>query len=63
MVFDNQIEAALKQLKKQMLRDGVFQGMKARARREAVGQAEAQVSSGPQEEAEGPHAHAPEPID
>jgi len=30
-VFDNQIEAALKQLKKQMLKDGVFQEMKKRA--------------------------------
>lgn len=30
-VFDNQIEAALKSLKKQMLKDGVFQEMKRRA--------------------------------
>ena len=30
-VFENQIEAALKQLKKQMLKDGVFQEMKRRA--------------------------------
>ena len=30
-VFDNQIEAALKQLKKQMLKDGLFQEMKRRA--------------------------------
>ena len=30
VVFDNQIEAALKQLKKQMLKDGLFQ-MKRRA--------------------------------
>ena len=30
-VFDNQIEAALKTLKKQMLKDGVFQEMKRRA--------------------------------
>ena len=30
-VFDNQIEAALKQLKKQMLKDGLFQEMKKRA--------------------------------
>ena len=30
-VFDNQIEAALKVLKKQMLKDGVFQEMKRRA--------------------------------
>lgn len=29
-VFDNQIEAALKQLKKQMLKDGLFQKMKRR---------------------------------
>ena len=29
-VFDNQIEAALKQLKKQMLKDGLFQEMKRR---------------------------------
>lgn len=31
IVFDNQIEAALKALKKQMLKDGVFQEMKRRA--------------------------------
>ena len=31
MVFDNQIEAALKQLKKQMLKDGLYQEMKKRA--------------------------------
>ena len=30
MVFDNQIEAALKQLKKQMLKDGLYQEMKRR---------------------------------
>jgi small subunit ribosomal protein S21 len=30
VVFDNQIEAALKQLKKQMLKDGLFQEMKKR---------------------------------
>ena len=30
-VFDNQIEAALKTLKKQLLKDGVFQEMKRRA--------------------------------
>lgn len=30
-VFDNQIESALKTLKKQMLKDGVFQEMKRRA--------------------------------
>jgi small subunit ribosomal protein S21 len=30
-VFDNQIEAALKTLKKRMLKDGVFQEMKRRA--------------------------------
>lgn len=30
-VFDNQVEAALKVLKKQMLKDGVFQEMKRRA--------------------------------
>ena len=30
VVFDNQIEAALKQLKKQMLKDGLFQEMKRR---------------------------------
>lgn len=30
-VFENQIEAALKALKKQMLKDGVFQEMKRRA--------------------------------
>ena len=29
-VFDNQIEPALKTLKKQMLKDGVFQEMKRR---------------------------------
>ena len=29
-VFDNQIDAALKQLKKQMLKDGLFQEMKRR---------------------------------
>ena len=29
-VFDNQIEAALKQLKKRMLKDGLFQEMKRR---------------------------------
>jgi ribosomal protein S21 len=28
-VVDNQIEAALKQLKKQMLKDGLFQEMKS----------------------------------
>jgi small subunit ribosomal protein S21 len=31
VVFDNQIEAALKQLKKQMLKDGLYQEMKKRA--------------------------------
>jgi small subunit ribosomal protein S21 len=30
-VFDNQIEGALKALKKQMLKDGIFQEMKRRA--------------------------------
>jgi small subunit ribosomal protein S21 len=30
-VFDNQIETALKTLKKQMLKDGAFQEMKRRA--------------------------------
>ena len=30
VVLDNQIEAALKQLKKQMLKDGLFQEMKRR---------------------------------
>ena len=30
-VFDNQIEAALKTLKKQMQKDGLFQEMKRRA--------------------------------
>ena len=30
-VFDNQIEVALKALKKQMLKDGLFQEMKRRA--------------------------------
>ncbi|PYN17186.1 MAG: 30S ribosomal protein S21 [Candidatus Rokuibacteriota bacterium] len=35
-VFDNQIEAALKQLKKQMLKDGVFQEMKTRRPGEAL---------------------------
>ena len=30
MVFDNQIEAALKQLKKQMLKEGLYQEMKRR---------------------------------
>ena len=30
-VVENQIEAALKQLKKQMLKDGVFQEMKRRS--------------------------------
>ena len=30
-VFDNQIEAALKALKKQLLKDGIFQEMKRRA--------------------------------
>ena len=30
-VFDNQIEAALKVLKKRMLKDGLFQEMKRRA--------------------------------
>jgi small subunit ribosomal protein S21 len=30
-VFDNQIEPALKQLKKQMLKDGLFTEMKRRA--------------------------------
>jgi len=29
-VFDNQIEAALKTLKKQLLKDGIFQEMKRR---------------------------------
>lgn len=29
-VFDNQVEAALKTLKKRMLKDGVFQEMKRR---------------------------------
>jgi small subunit ribosomal protein S21 len=29
-VFDNQIEAALKQLKKQMLKEGLYQEMKRR---------------------------------
>jgi small subunit ribosomal protein S21 len=31
VVVDNQIDAALKQLKKQMLKDGLFQEMKKRA--------------------------------
>ena len=31
VVFDNQVEPALKQLKKQMLKDGLFQEMKKRA--------------------------------
>jgi small subunit ribosomal protein S21 len=31
VVFDNQVETALKQLKKQMLKDGLFQEMKKRA--------------------------------
>ena len=31
VVFDNQIEAALKQLKKQMLKDSLYQEMKKRA--------------------------------
>ena len=63
VVFDNQIEAALKQLKKQMLKDGLFQEMKRRAHYEkAVGQAEAQGSSGPQEEAEGSQTPAPERV-
>ena len=31
VVFDNQVEAALKQLKKQMLKDGLYQEMKKRA--------------------------------
>ena len=30
VVFDTQIEAALKQLKKQMLKDGLYQEMKRR---------------------------------
>jgi len=30
VVFDNQIEPALKQLKKQMLKDGLYQEMKRR---------------------------------
>lgn len=30
-VFDNQIESALKALKKQLLKDGIFQEMKRRA--------------------------------
>ena len=30
IVVDNQVEAALKQLKKQMLKDGLFQEMKRR---------------------------------
>jgi small subunit ribosomal protein S21 len=30
VVFDNQVDAALKQLKKQMLKDGLFQEMKKR---------------------------------
>ena len=30
VVIDNQIEAALKQLKKQMLKDGLYQEMKRR---------------------------------
>jgi len=33
-VFDNQVEAALKTLKKHMLKEGVFQEMKRRARYE-----------------------------
>lgn len=33
-VVDNQVDAALKQLKKLMLKDGVFQEMKRRARYE-----------------------------
>jgi small subunit ribosomal protein S21 len=31
VVVDNQIEAALKQMKKQMLKEGLFQEMKKRA--------------------------------
>jgi small subunit ribosomal protein S21 len=30
VVFDNQVEAALKQLKNQMLKDGLYQEMKRR---------------------------------
>ena len=60
VVFDNQVDAALKQLKKQMLKDGLFQEMKRREHYgEAVGEAEAKVGSGPEEEAEGPQADGP----
>jgi len=42
VVVDNRIEATLKQLKKQMLKDGLFSGdEEARVLREAVGEAEA----------------------
>ena len=47
-MIDNQIEAALKQLKKQMLKDGLYQEMKRRQHYEKpVGETEAQGSSGP----------------
>jgi len=59
-VFDNQIEAALKQLKKQMLKEGVFQEMKKRAHYEkAVGQAQAQGGPGAEEAPQG-HEAVPE---
>jgi len=47
VVVDNQIEAALKQLKKQMLKDGLSGDEAAPALREAVSEAEAQGSSSP----------------
>ena len=47
-------------LKKQMLKDGLFQEMKRREHYEKpLGEAEAQVGSGPEEEAEGPQADGP----
>ena len=48
VVVDNQVEAALKQLKKQMLKDGLYQEMKRRQHYEKpVSKAEAQIGSSP----------------
>ena len=51
-VVDNQIEPALKTLKKEMLKAGLFQGDEAsRALREAVGETEAEAGRGAEEAA------------
>ena len=56
-VHDNQIESALKTLKKGMLKDGLFKEMKKTSvLREALGQAQAEAGRGEEEAAEGHEA-------